>query len=228
MAQGFGEIQRNAVKENTGYETIFERITQKTGGEKKNLTWYRNAVRQEVVRYKQDNSKFIRDERYDSLDPEEEQDENVLRRFAVQGHMYLFEYKAQSKYLPYWDKFPLVYVIKSDPKEFFGANLHYMTPKKRILAIRDLMNGRINLPKACFHKYLKSNIDGLLLDLSAEEWDTAILLPVEDFVITRKSSEYTFSKEEVWSETNEKFYDKIKARRMIRGYGTQQSVSMAK
>ena len=103
-----------------------------------------------------------------------------------------------------------------------------MTPKKRILAIRDLLNGRINLPKACFHKYLKSNIDGLLLDLSAEEWDTAILLPVEDFVITRKSSEYNFSKEEVWNETNEKFYDKIKARRMSRGYGTQQSVSMAR
>ena len=228
MAQGFGEIQRNTVKNDTGYETIFERITQKTGGDKQTLTWYRNAVRQEVERYRQDNTKFIRDERYDSLDPEDEQDENVLRRFAVQGHMYLFEYKAQSKYLPYWDKFPLVYCIKSDPNEFFGANLHYMTPKKRILAIRDLLNGRINLPKACFHKYLKSNIDGLLLDLSAEEWDTAILLPVEDFVITRKSSEYNFSKEEVWNETNEKFYDKIKARRMIRGYGTQQSVSMAR
>ena len=54
MAQGFGEIQRNTVKNNTGYETIFERITQKTGGDKQTLTWYRNAVRQEVVRYRQD------------------------------------------------------------------------------------------------------------------------------------------------------------------------------
>ena len=228
MAQGFGEIQRSAVKESTGYETIFEKVSQKTGGEKKSLTWYRNTVREEVVRFKKDHKKFIRDERYDSFDPEDEQDANVLRRYAVQGHMYLFEYKAQSKYLPYWDKFPLVYCIKSEPNEFFGANLHYMTPKKRILAIRDLMNGRINLPKACFHKYLKSNVDGLLLDLSAEEWDTAILLPVEDFVITRKGSEYNFSKEDVWSDTNENFYDKIKARRMIRGYGTEKSVSMAK
>ena len=108
MAQGFGEIQRNVVKESTGYETIFEKITQKTEGEKKSLIWYRNTVRQEVVRYKKDHKKFHRDERYDSFDAEEEQDENVLRRYAVQGHMYLFEYKAQSKYLPYWDKFPLV------------------------------------------------------------------------------------------------------------------------
>ena len=103
-----------------------------------------------------------------------------------------------------------------------------MTPKKRILAVRDLMKGRINLPKACFHKYLKSNIDGLLLDLSSEEWDTAILLPVEDFVITRKDSEFNFRKEEVWSETNENFYDRIKARRVVRGYGTQESVAMAR
>ena len=227
MAQGFGDIQRSAVKENTGYETIFEKITALTGGEKKTYTWYKNAVRKEVNRFKEDSNKFIRDERYDSLDSEDEQDGNVLRRYAVQGHMFLFEYKAQSKYLPYWDKFPLVYCIKSQPDEFFGANLHYMTPKKRILAIRDLMKGRVNLPKACFHKYLRSNIEGLLLDLASEEWDTSILLPIENFVITRKSSEYNFRKEEVWSDTNEKFYDRIKARRVVRGYGTQESVAMA-
>lgn len=228
MAQGFGEIQRSTVKNDSGYETIFEKITALTGGETQTYTWYKNAVRKEVNRFKEDKNKFHRDERYDSLDSDSEQDENVLRRYAVQGHMYLFEYKAQSKYLPYWDKFPLVYCIKSDQKEFFGANLHYMTPKKRILAVRDLMKGRINLPKACFHKYLKSNIDGLLLDLSSEEWDTAILLPVEDFVITRKDSEFNFRKEEVWSETNENFYDRIKARRVVRGYGTQESVAMAR
>tara|TARA_B100001250_G_scaffold12784_1_gene11118 strand:- start:2063 stop:2749 length:687 start_codon:yes stop_codon:yes gene_type:complete len=227
MAQGFGDIQRSAAKNDSGYETIFEKITTLTGGETKTYTWYKNAVRKEVNRFKEDKNKFHRDERYDSLDSEDEQDGNVLRRYAVQGHMYLFEYKAQSKYLPYWDKFPLVYCIKSDPREFFGANLHYMTPKKRILAVRDLMKGRINLPKACFHKYLKSNIDGLLLDLSSEEWDTAILLPIEDFVITRKASEFNFRKEEVWNETNENFYDKIKARRVVRGYGTQESVAMA-
>ena len=227
MAQGFGEIQRNTIKDNTGYETIFERVTQKTGGDKQTLTWYRNAVRQEVVRYRQDNTKFIRDERYDSLDPEDEQDENVLRRFAVQGHMYLFEYKAQSKYLPYWDKFPLVYCIKSDPNEFFGANLHYMTPKKRILAIRDLLNGRINLPKACFHKYLQSNVEGLMIDLAATEWDTAVLLPTEDFVKPMGTSSIPIPKEDVWQDTKDTFYDKIRGQRLVKGYGTAESREMA-
>ena len=43
------------------------------------------------------------------------------------------------------------------------------------------MQGRIDIPKRCFHKYL-THVDGLYLDLAAAEWDTAILLPTEDFV----------------------------------------------
>ena len=44
MAQGFATIQRNAVKDNTGYTTIFEKITNMTGGEKQSFNWYKNAV----------------------------------------------------------------------------------------------------------------------------------------------------------------------------------------
>ena len=220
--KGFG----SSSKDTSSYQTIFEKVKDQAAGEQRSLSWYKNTIHKLSGDYTTDNP--IVAEKRDSYDDSEEQDGNILRTTVRQGHLYLFEYKAQSKYLPYWDKFPLVYCIKSDQKEFFGANLHYMTPKKRILAVRDLMKGRINLPKACFHKYLKSNIDGLLLDLSSEEWDTAILLPVEDFVITRKDSEFNFRKEEVWSETNENFYDRIKARRVVRGYGTQESVAMAR
>ena len=41
MAQGFATIQRNAVKDNTGYTTIFEKITNMTGGEKQASTGIR-------------------------------------------------------------------------------------------------------------------------------------------------------------------------------------------
>ena len=35
----------------------------------------------------------------------------------------------------HYDRFPLVYVIKAASKtEFWGANLHYLSPKKRIVA----------------------------------------------------------------------------------------------
>ena len=45
MAQGFGEIQRNTIKNSSGYQTIFEKITEATGGETQTYTWYKNAVR---------------------------------------------------------------------------------------------------------------------------------------------------------------------------------------
>lgn len=210
MAQGFKSIQRN--KTYTKNDTLFQRVSNLTNGEKKTLSWYRTAVKQAASTYRKDMSKFVRDERA------ENQDENELRRYPKQGHLMMFEYKAKMKYLPYYDRFPLVYVIKASPTEFMGANLHYMNPKKRILATKKLMEGRIDIPKPCFHKYLQNHVDGLLLDISIDEWDTAILLPTEDFVKNIGSTAFPYDKELVWEETNESYYDKIKGRRVVHSY----------
>ena len=67
----------------------------------------------------------------------------------------------------------------------------------------------------------------LLLDLAASEWDTAILLPTEDFVKEINGLSFSIKKEDVWKETNETFYDKIRGQRIVRGYGTTQSREMA-
>ena len=158
----------------------------------------------------------------------EDQDANELRRYTVQGHMYMFEYKAKMKHLPYFDKFPLVYVLKASRSEFWGLNLHYMTPKKRIQATKKLMQGRIDLPKKCFHKYLTAHVEGLYLDLAASEWDTAILLPTADFVKDLNGMLFPIQPEMVWEDTDEAFYDKIKGSRVIASYGTKQSKEMAR
>ena len=210
MAQGFGSIQRT--KTYTKSNTLFEKVSNMTDGEKKSLSWYRSAVKQVASSYKKDLSKFVRDERQTN------EDENTLRRYTKEGHLYMFEYKAKMKYLPYYDRNPLVYVIKASPTEFFGANLHYMNPKKRIMAVKRLMEGRIDIPKKCFHKYLQNHVDGLLLDLSIDEWDTAILLPTEDFVKNIGSTAFPYDKELVWEETSESYYDKIKGRRVVKSY----------
>ena len=148
MATGFASVQRNAVNKNPGYKTLFERVSNKTGGEKKSLSWYRAAVKNEAAAYKKNFNKYILNERSDRVGAVEEQDANELRRYTVQGHMYMFEYKAKMKYLPYYDQLPLVYVIKTIGKsEFWGANLHYLSPKKRIIATKKLMQGRIDIPK---------------------------------------------------------------------------------
>ena len=140
----------------------------------------------------------------------------------------MFEYTAKMRHLPYYDKFPLVYVVKASPTEFFGANLHYMNPKKRIQAVGKLMQGRIDIPKKCFHKYLQNHVDGLFLDIAADEWDTAILLPTEDFVRNIGSTTFPYDKESVWEETNESNYDRVKGTRVVKGYGSKQSREMSK
>ena len=51
MATGFAAVQRNNVNKEPGYKTLFEKVSAATGGEKKSLSWYRNAVRQEASNY---------------------------------------------------------------------------------------------------------------------------------------------------------------------------------
>ena len=228
MAQGFASVQRNTTNKNTGYKTLFERVSSKTGGEKKSMTWYRSAVKAEASRYKKNFNKYILDEKKDRAGAVKEQDKNELRRYTVAGHLYMFEYKAKMKYLPYYDRFPLVYCFKAPGKNaFWGANLHYLSPKKRLLVTKKLMQGRVDIPKVCFHKYLSSHVDGLYLDLAADEWDTSILLPTEDFVKELNGMTFPVDKKIVWEETDDKFYDKISGQRMIKGYGSKQSKEMA-
>ncbi len=229
MATGFASVQRNTVNQDPGYKTLFERVSAATGGEKKSLSWYRAAVKSEASRYKKNFNKYILDEKKDRVGAAKEQDSNELRRYAVAGHLYMFEYKAKMRWLPYYDRFPLVYVIKAAGKnEFWGANLHYLSPKKRIIATKKLMQGRIDLPKKCFHKYLSAHVEGLYLDLALTEWDTAILLPTEDYVKDLNGTIFPIDKELVWEETDEAFYDKIRGSRLVKGYGTKQSREMSK
>jgi len=229
MATGFADIQRNNPKKDSGYKTLFERVDLATGGEKRSLSWYRSTVKAEASRYNKNFDKYILDERRDRAGAAKEQDKNELRRYTVAGHLYMFEYKAKMKWLPYYDRFPLVYVIKAPGKEeFWGANLHYMSPKKRMIATKKLLQGRIDIPKKCFHKYLHAHVEGLYLDLAADEWDTAILLPIEDYVRDINGITFPIDKKIVWEDTDESFYDKITGSRMIKGYGSKQSKEMSK
>ena len=67
MATGFASIQRNTVNNDPGYKTLFERVSAKTGGEKKSLSWYRAAVKAEASAYKKNFNKYILDEKKDRV-----------------------------------------------------------------------------------------------------------------------------------------------------------------
>lgn len=216
MAIGFKSEATSSV---SNYETIFEKIKNLTEGEEKPWTWYRREVKKIALSYKKQPQKFIREERSDRSQDEELQDVNELRRYARQGRLFLFEYKAKMKYLPYYDQFPLVYTIAANKDHFIGANLHYLHPKRRVYVIQDLLRGKINVPKKCIHKYITDHVDGFLLDLGSDEWDSAIALPVERFVKERNGQSFPYKSVDVWKETSESYNLKFKAKRIIKGYG---------
>lgn len=224
MAKGFA--QKNTTTKRTGYKTIFEQVKDISGDEEQSWQWYRSTVRKIATKYKNNEEKLNIDERRDRADDITDQDGNQLRRYARVGRLFLFEYKAKMKYLPYYDAFPLVYVIKANADHFFGANLHYMHPKKRMLVIEKLKQDRIDIPRVCFHKYITDHVDGFLLDLAIDEWDTAIHLPVEHFVKERGNVLVPYKSSEVWKETNEKYNDRIKAKRIIKGYGRPEDIEV--
>jgi hypothetical protein len=205
MAKGFATTKtkptKKSIQVSDDYKTLFDIVKEKSGGAAKPFSWYRKTVKEASGNYK------INDEPYDK---DVKQDANEVRTITIENHLYMFEYKAKMKWLPYYDKFPLVYVLRSNRNEFWGVNLHYLSPKKRIIATKKLLQGRIDLPKACFHKYIHAHVEnGVYIDLATVEWDTAILLPTEDFVKNINGSLFPIDKKTVWEDTDEVFYDKI-------------------
>ena len=177
--------------------TIFEQVKEAAGSEKRSLSWYRRQVKLIAKNYTLDLLKS--DENYDASATPEFQDTNELRNEVRIGHLYLFEYKATSK-TPFHDTFPLVYVIDRQSDHFIGANLHYINPKSRYSVIDNLINNDyLKISPNCVHKYLSNNVSGYFLDLGKDEWDTAIFLPIENFIVTKSKKSY--SKRKVWEDT---------------------------
>lgn len=199
--------------------TIFEKIKEVIKDDGATPDIYRNLVKKISSSYKKKLDRVIREEKSDRNDLPDKQDENILRRYPILGHLYFFEYKPKIKHLlPYYDKFPLAYVLRVGEDHFYAANLHYLHPKKRLSVIADLKENRINIPKVCIHKYIDDHVDGLLLDLSKNEWESAINLPVDNFSKVENGREISFSPSAVWAETSSVFYKKEKGDRKVKQY----------
>ena len=133
-------------------------------------------------------------------------DRNKLKESSVIGKMYFYFYDPKTKdTMPYYDRFPLVIPIESYNDGFLGLNLHYIAPKYRMtlldklsvtasnntydektklrLNYRYLTNAsRVFEATPCIKRYLFSQIQSRFLEITADEWDIAALLPMESFV----------------------------------------------
>lgn len=133
------------------------------------------------------------------------------------GHMYCYSYNPKhAKTLPYYDEFPLIFVVERFSGGFLGINLHYVPPRTRIIlmeALTDIANNKkydettrlmlsyralkqlskFNVVKPCIKKYLFSQVRSKFVKIDANEWDLAIFLPVQKF---KKAAPST-----VWSQS---------------------------
>ena len=200
------------IKETEGYKeagkesrkTLFELIREETNGESKSTTWYREQLGKFSSKIKAFPSRMTIEQKMDSVQNIVHQDENEMRRTVFPGHMYFYSYNAISN-IPYYDKFPLVYVLKRGSDHFYGINFHYLDYKRRAIAIKKLEQGIIDVPLHILHKYLIRECKGLFLDLATYEWESAAMLPVDDFVLKLKNGkEHPYDNELVWEETNTK------------------------
>jgi len=104
----------------------------------------------------------------------------------------MFRYNAKTaRDLPFYDRSPLVLVVAEENEIFYGTNIHYYKPKERVGIVEylreDIESGGEDymgflFGSAGFHKYLKSYVRSLFLEVAAEEWGKASLLPAEEFV----------------------------------------------
>lgn len=145
-------------------------------------------------------------------------DRNRLKNDSIIGKMYFYFYDPKTKdKMAYYDRFPLVIPIENYNDGFLGLNLHYIHPKQRMILLDKLSETANNkaydnttklrlsyqyLSSAsrafeatpCIKRYLYSQIESRFLEISADEWDIACLLPVESFVGATTSKVYSDSR----------------------------------
>jgi hypothetical protein len=145
-------------------------------------------------------------------------DRERLKGTSMIGKMYFYFYDPKTKEsMPYYDQFPLVIPIEKYNDGFLGLNLHYIHPKHRMVLLDKLSDtlsndtydektklkinyrylaaaSRIFEANPCIKRYLFTQIQSRFLEITADEWDIAAMLPLESFVGATTSKVYADSR----------------------------------
>ena len=104
------------------------------------------------------------------------------------GQLYFFTYQAQTRQ-PFYDMYPLSYVIEMRSNGFLGCNLHYLRLNQREELAMSLLNnsaqGAVAVPPRTLHKYVYAGVRGQPYRIPNTEWTDVAQLPTEKFVDMR-------------------------------------------
>lgn len=134
------------------------------------------------------------------------------------GSMLLFTYDPKMKAtLPYYDTFPLIFMINHYGDQMLGLNMHYLPPRERAFLFDSLVNtllntkdlndesrlnvtykvlsvaSRFKLFKPCIKKYILRNIRSRVMVIRPQDWDKVLMMPLARFM---KSNQ-----ERVWQDS---------------------------
>lgn len=182
------------------YRTIFEEITRKSEGKTQSKEWYRsNIFFARSMKYEINPNSIITEERNDEVDEMGGRDKNIVRPFPKLFSLMFYEYRAKTRRdLPFYDKYPLSFILDFQPNSFFAVNLHYYSPEQRVSIAQSLASNKIPRFEKGAHKYLLSEVRSPFLDFDVREWDTICLLPIEEFVRDLGGTEIPIPSEKVW------------------------------
>ncbi len=134
--------------------------------------------------------------------------ENLMKSKQVgptaYGKMLCYFYDPKWKHkLPYYDRFPVIFVVDKAPGGFYGINLHYLPPflraqlfdalyqnamqgqdeKRKLKIDYQILKSTQNFAafRPCFKHYLYTHVRSRYLVVPPSEWDTVLFLPVARF-----------------------------------------------
>lgn len=155
--------------------------------------WFQNVIDKKITKANVNTDKIIK---------KASTDKN--KRIQI-GKLYLFKYDPKTKEeLPYYDIFPLIFIVKKAPGGFMGINIHYLPPYYRAVFMDALLNlasdknksnmtklrityqilnstSKLRLYKVCLKRYLNSHVKTNFIEIPYNDWLHAVFLPLQSF-----------------------------------------------
>ena len=122
------------------------------------------------------------------------------------GRMIMFQYDPSTKTLPYYDKFPLGFIVDVQRDNFLMLNMHYLPPMLRAEMMDELWRyvpltegqklqdsdklmmlqpyktlkryRNLRWYKGCIKRYLNTNVQSRIVTIYPEEWNMAVFMPM--------------------------------------------------